>query len=245
MSSSVVYPAENRHKKRPICRVEQISLVISCKTRGASSPVCWLCRAAERSAPTTPLLRFMIAYAQPKVNMRAKLLPYANRKADTETAAQAVRCARTAQAVRPVRAGSFAVNHSGELPLRAAGAQEGRQPAVFHPLVNLPFSLLPWVQTVDCVSRKRTRQSGYLSVSFSAFSQFTDRLLLHIPATFRRRGIPVPRLRGVNRLCSSNIAEMRICGYRAEEKILCRSPFFAAVTCRQSAPDPPRERGDS
>ena len=89
------------------------------------------------------------------------------------------------------------------------------------------------------------RQSGYRSVSFSAFSQFTDRLLLHIPATFRRRGIPVPRLRGVNRLCSSNIAEMRICGYRAEEKILCRSPFFAAVTCRQSAPDPPRERGDS
>ena len=74
------------------------------------------------TAPTTPLLRFMIAYAQPKVNMRAKLLPYANRKADTETAAQAVRCARTAQAVRPVRAGSFAVNHSGELPLRAAGA---------------------------------------------------------------------------------------------------------------------------
>ena len=93
------------------------------------------------TAPTTPLLRFMIAYAQPKVNMRAKLLPYANRNADTETAAQAVRCARTAQAVRPVRAGSFAVNHSGELPLRAAGAQEGRQPAVFHPLVNLPFSL--------------------------------------------------------------------------------------------------------
>ena len=29
------------------------------------------------------------------------------------------------------------------------------------------------------------------------------------------------------------------------EKILCRSPYFAAVTCRQSAPDYPRERGDS
>ena len=138
------------------------------------------------TAPTTPLLRFIIAYAQPKVNMRAKLLPYANRKADTETAAQAVRCARTAQAVRPVRAGSFAVNHSGELPLRAAGAQEGRQPAVFHPLVNLPFSLLPWVQMVDCVSRKRTRQSGYLSVSFSAFSQFTDSVLLHMRVNQRR-----------------------------------------------------------
>ena len=35
----------------------------------------------------------------------------------------------------------------------------------------------------------------------------------------------MPRLRGVNRLCSSNIAEMRICGYRVEEKILCRSPI--------------------
>ena len=118
------------------------------------------------TAPTTPLLRFMIAYAQPKVNMRAKLLPYANRKADTETAAQAVRCARTAQAVRPVRAGSFAVNHSEELPLRAAGAQEGRQPAVFHPLVNLPFSLLPWVQTVDCVSveKKRTAEDFFFRV---------------------------------------------------------------------------------
>ena len=139
------------------------------------------------TAPTTPLLRFMIAYAQPKVNMRAKLLPYANRKADTETAAQAVRCARTAQAVRPVRAGSFAVNHSGELPLRAAGAQEGRQPAVFHPLVNLPFSLLPWVQTVDCVSvEKRERQSVYRSIAFSAFSQFTDSVLLHMRVNQRR-----------------------------------------------------------
>ena len=29
------------------------------------------------------------------------------------------------------------------------------------------------------------------------------------------------------------------------EKLLCRSPYFAAVTCRQSAPDYPRERGDS
>ena len=101
------------------------------------------------AAPTTPLLRFILAYAQPKVNMRAKLLPYANRKADTETAAQTVRCARTAQAVRPVRAGSFAVNHSGELPLRAAGAQEGRQPAVFHPLIFTPFPLEGLAQIAD------------------------------------------------------------------------------------------------
>ena len=141
------------------------------------------------TAPTTPLLRFMIAYAQPKVNMRAKLLPYANRKADTETAAQAVRCARTAQAVRPVRAGSFAVNHSGELPLRAAGAQEGRQPAVFHPLVNLPFSLLPWVQTVDCVSvEKRERQRIFSSALYNTYSHFAAVSSLPLPPCPRRKG---------------------------------------------------------
>ena len=39
------------------------------------------------------------------------------------------------------------------------------------------------------------------------------------------RDTGMSRLRRVNRLCSSNIAEMRICGYRAEEKILCRSPI--------------------
>ena len=39
------------------------------------------------------------------------------------------------------------------------------------------------------------------------------------------RGTDMPRLRGVNRLRSSTVAEMRICGYRAEEKILCRSPI--------------------
>ena len=37
------------------------------------------------------------------------------------------------------------------------------------------------------------RQSGYLSVSFSAFSQFTDSVLLHIRLNLRRRGITVPR----------------------------------------------------
>ena len=52
---------------------------------------------------------------------------------------------------------------------------------------------IAWVQTVDCVSRKRTRQSGYLSVSFSAFSQFTDSVLLHRRFTLRRRDIPVSR----------------------------------------------------
>ena len=59
-------------------------------------------------------------------------------------------------------------------------------------------------------------------------------------------------LRRVNHLCSSTVSGT---AYRFRqgstlcsptvEKILCRSPIFAAVTCRQSAPDYPRERGDS
>ena len=56
----------------------------------------------------------MMEYAQPKGDMGAELWPYANRKADTETAAQAVRCARTAQAVRPVRAENSAVDYGGD-----------------------------------------------------------------------------------------------------------------------------------
>ena len=39
------------------------------------------------------------------------------------------------------------------------------------------------------------------------------------------RGTVMPRLRKVAGMCSSKVAEMRICGYRAEEKILCRSPI--------------------
>ena len=35
-------------------------------------------------------------------------------------------------------------------------------------------------------SENRERQSGYLSVCFATYSQFTDRLLLHIRATLRR-----------------------------------------------------------
>ena len=62
----------------------------------------------------------------------------------------------------------------------------------------------------------------------------------------------MPRLRRVNRLCSSMVSGTAdssghgstLCSPTVE-KILCRSPYFAAVTCRQSAPDYPRERGDS
>ena len=39
------------------------------------------------------------------------------------------------------------------------------------------------------------------------------------------RGTVMPRLRKVAGMRSSKVAEMRICGYHAEEKILCRSPI--------------------
>ena len=68
------------------------------------------------------------------------------------------------------------------------GGQKGRTTCGFPSSLNSYLSLvgIAWVQTVDCVSRKRTRQSGYLSVSFSAFSQFTDSVLLHMRVTQRR-----------------------------------------------------------
>ena len=59
-------------------------------------------------------------------------------------------------------------------------------------------------------------------------------------------------LRRVARICSSNLSDAaNMSGHGSTmcsptvEKILCRSPIFEAVTCRQSAPDSPRERGDS
>ena len=59
-------------------------------------------------------------------------------------------CTNCVSVFVPNGRGVFSLNLSGEwrrlraartLRLRAAGAQEGRQPTVFHPLVNLPFSL--------------------------------------------------------------------------------------------------------
>ena len=85
----------------------------------------------------------------------------------------------------PCPGGKFCHRLRRGLPLRAAGAQEGRQPAVFHPLVNLPFSL--WDSTAKFAELRLTkeRQSGYSFVPFSAFSQFTDNILIHMRATLR------------------------------------------------------------
>ena len=93
------------------------------------------------------------------------------------------------------------LRRAGMLPLRAAGAQEGRQPAVFHPLVNHPFSRKGL--GADGRLRKHEkgeRQSGYRSVGadqcvcpFLYLYAMSATFLLHIRFSLRRRGIPVPR----------------------------------------------------
>ena len=56
-----------------------------------------------------------------------------------------------------------------------------------HPLVYLPFPLESLAQTRDRRPlRKRERQSGYSYMTFSAFSQFTNSVLLHIRLAPRR-----------------------------------------------------------
>ena len=107
------------------------------------------------------------------------------------------------QAGSPFPGGEFSAEpQRGIRRLRTAGTlrrpprgQKGRDTCGFPSSLNSYLSLvgIAWVQTVDCVSRKRTRQSGYSCVSFSAFSQFTDSVLLHRRFTLRRRGIPVSR----------------------------------------------------
>ena len=68
-----------------------------------------------------------------------------------------------------------------------ARAQEGENQGSLL-LVNHPFPLDNLAQTRDQRPlRKGERQSGYHSVSFVTFSQFTNGLLLHMCFTLRRR----------------------------------------------------------
>ena len=68
----------------------------------------------------------------------------------------------------------------------AAGAQEGRQPTVSTLLTPVSLNLLVRRRFPICDrSEKEERQSVYRSVSFSAYSQFTDNLLLLISESLR------------------------------------------------------------
>ena len=153
------------------------------------------------------------------------------------------------------------------LPLRAAGAQEGRQPAVFHPLVNHPFSLGHGGNGREETAAKRSTAVGLLLRDFRKLFAVLGYRTATSNLGLRRRGIPVPRntvacanrlhpqdldnrhrlncyaalscraQRRVAGMCSSTAVEMRICGYHAVEKILCRSPF-PRLRSLPSAPKP-------
>ena len=119
-------------------------------------------------------------------------------------AAPAERGTRTAAGVfAPNGREVFRLKSSGELrsaergsvPRPAAGAKRKD---------NLRFSFLFGLRPFPCFliwrrfpicdrSETGVRQSGYRSVSFSAFSQFTDSVLLHMRFILRRRGMTMPR----------------------------------------------------
>ena len=118
----------------------------------------------------------------------------------------------------------------------------------------LPFPcFLIWRRFPICDrSEMGVRQRIFSTVSFATCSQCQIHYCYTDQKTSAGRGIAVPRLLEVADLCSRTLsvtANMSRHGSTlcspTVEKILCRSPIFAAVTCRQSAPDSPRERGDS
>ena len=78
----------------------------------------------------------------------------------------------------------------------------------FYPLgTPVSLCLLAWRKSENGDrSEIGVRQSGYSSVSFSAFSQFTDSVLLHRSATSNRRDITVSR----NSLARCNARHLRI-----------------------------------
>ena len=107
------------------------------------------------------------------------------------------------QRVRPFRAESFSLNLSEEL--RSAERGKVRRPPrgakrKGHLRFPFLFELLPF--PCFLIRRRfpicdrfenRERQSGYCSVTFSAFTQFTDSVLLHRWVHLSRRDITVSR----------------------------------------------------
>ena len=86
------------------------------------------------------------------------------------------------------RRGGFAVCGRRDVAVPTAGAKRKDNLRFSFLFELLPFPcFLIWRRLPTCDRfENRERQSGYLSVSFSAFSQFTDSVLLHIWATPRR-----------------------------------------------------------
>ena len=117
---------------------------------------------------------------------------------------QSDRGTRTASACSLLTGGAFFAEpqrgdspsaDGGNVAAPAAGAKRKghlRFPFLFE-LLPFPCFLIRRRFPICDRCENRERQSGYRSVSFSAFSQFTDSVLLHIWATLRSRGIAVPR----------------------------------------------------
>ena len=110
---------------------------------------------------------------------------------------------RTALACSPLTGGEFSAEPQrgdsppaggGNVAAPAAGAKRKDNLRFSFLFELLPFPWRVWRRLPTCDRCEMgERQSGYLSVSFSAFSQFTDSVLLHIRFTLRRRGITVSR----------------------------------------------------
>ena len=81
------------------------------------------------------------------------------------------------------------------MPRPAAGAKRKDNLRFSFLFELLPFPcFLIWRRLPIC-DRSETgeRQSGYRSVSFVKYAQFTDSVLLHMWVSFRKRGMTVPR----------------------------------------------------
>ena len=93
------------------------------------------------------------------------------------------------QAGSPFPGGKFFAEPQRGRRRTHGGGQKGRTTCGFPSSLNSYLSLASQ-SGADCLHvtapKIGERQSGYLSVCFATYSQFTDRLLLHIRATLRR-----------------------------------------------------------
>ena len=116
-------------------------------------------------------------------------------------------CANCRRRVRPFRAGRFSLNLSGSVAAPAAGAKRKGNLRFSFLFGLLPFPWIVWRRLPICDRCEiGERQSGYCSVTFSAFSQFTDSVLLHRWVHLSRRDITVSR----NSLTRCNGRHLRI-----------------------------------
>ncbi len=98
------------------------------------------------------------------------------------------------QAGSPFPGGKFSLNLSGGDAVPTAGAKRKDNLRFSFLFELLPFPWIVWRRFPICDRfENRERQSGYCSVTFSAFSQFTDSVLLHRWVHLSRRDITVSR----------------------------------------------------